>query len=90
MTHPRSHTTFYCTSKSNLIVDLLSDLKKGKRGAIAKAITIVENDQKETKKLLKTIFKVMYLKILVIPALLESLVQLELEKVPSSIKLPYL
>ncbi len=38
-------------------MDLLSDLKKGKRGAIAKAITIVENDQKETKKLLKKIFK---------------------------------
>jgi LAO/AO transport system kinase len=39
------------------MVDLLSDLKKGKRGAIAKAITIVENDPKETKKLLKKIFK---------------------------------
>jgi len=39
------------------MMDLLSDLKKGKRGAIAKAITIVENDQKETKKLLKKIFK---------------------------------
>jgi LAO/AO transport system kinase len=38
-------------------MDLLPDLKKGKRGAIAKAITIVENDQKETKKLLKKIFK---------------------------------
>ena len=38
-------------------MDLLSDLKKGKRGAIAKAITIVENDQKETKKILKKIFK---------------------------------
>jgi len=38
-------------------MDLLSDLKKGKRGAIAKAITIVENDQKEAKKLLKKIFK---------------------------------
>lgn len=36
---------------------LLVDLKKGKRGAIAKAITIVENDPKETKKLLKKIFK---------------------------------
>ena len=36
---------------------LLDDLKKGKRGAIAKAITIVENDQKEAKKLLKKIFK---------------------------------
>ena len=36
---------------------LLSELKKGKRGAIAKAITIVENDPKEAKKLLKKIFK---------------------------------
>ena len=48
---------FYLPSKSYFIVDLLSDLKKGKRGAIAKAITIVENDPKETKKLLKKIFK---------------------------------
>ncbi len=39
------------------MVDLLSDLKKGKRGAIAKAISIVENDKKETNKLLKKIFK---------------------------------
>ncbi len=38
-------------------MDLLIDLKKGKRGAIAKAITIVENNQKESKKLLKSIFK---------------------------------
>ena len=38
-------------------MDLLSELKKGKRGAIAKAITIVENDPKEAKKLLKKIFK---------------------------------
>ena len=38
-------------------MDLLADLKKGKRGAIAKAITIVENDQKEAKKLVKKIFK---------------------------------
>ncbi len=36
---------------------MLVDLKKGKRGAIAKAISMVENDQKETKKLLKKIFK---------------------------------
>ena len=43
--------------KSNAILDLLDDLKKGKRGAIAKAITMVENDQKEAKKLLKKIFK---------------------------------
>ncbi len=34
----------------------LSDLKKGKRGAIAKAISIVENDPKETRNLLKKIF----------------------------------
>ncbi|MEZ7988828.1 MAG: methylmalonyl Co-A mutase-associated GTPase MeaB [Nitrosopumilus sp.] len=39
------------------MLELLSDLKKGKRGAIAKAITMVENDPKETKKLLKKIFK---------------------------------
>ena len=36
---------------------MLGDLKKGKRGAIAKAISIVENDPKEAKKLLKKIFK---------------------------------
>lgn len=38
-------------------MDLLADLKKGKRGAIAKAISIMENDQPEAKKLLKKIFK---------------------------------
>ena len=38
-------------------MDLLVDLKKGKRGAIAKAISIVENDPKNAKKLLKKIFK---------------------------------
>ena len=38
-------------------MDLFSDLKKGKHKAIAKAITIVENDQKESRKLLKKIFK---------------------------------
>jgi len=36
---------------------MLGDLRKGKRGAIAKAISIVENDPKEAKKLLKKIFK---------------------------------
>ena len=39
------------------MLGLLTDLKKGKRGAIAKAITLVENDQKEAKKFLKSIFK---------------------------------
>jgi LAO/AO transport system kinase len=32
-------------------------LKKAKRGAIAKAISIVENDEKESRKLIKKIFK---------------------------------
>ena len=36
---------------------IISDLKKGKRGAIAKAISIVENDEKEARKLIKKIFK---------------------------------
>jgi LAO/AO transport system kinase len=38
-------------------LDLSSDLKKAKRGAIAKAISIVENDEKESRKLIKKIFK---------------------------------
>jgi len=41
----------------NLYLILISELKKGKRGAIAKAISIVENDPKEARKLLKHIFK---------------------------------
>ncbi|MEK0338198.1 MAG: methylmalonyl Co-A mutase-associated GTPase MeaB, partial [Nitrosopumilus sp.] len=38
------------------MLDLLVDIKKGKRGAIAKAISIVENNPKSAKKLLKKIF----------------------------------
>jgi LAO/AO transport system kinase len=38
-------------------LEFLAELKKGKRGVIAKTISIVENDQVETKKLLKKIFK---------------------------------
>jgi len=38
-------------------LDLSSDLKKAKRGAIAKAISIVENDEKKSRKLIKKIFK---------------------------------
>ena len=34
-------------------MDLFSDLKKAKRGAIAKAITIFENDETESRKLIK-------------------------------------
>ena len=37
-------------------MELLSELKKGKRGAIAKAISIIENDEKEARKLVKKIF----------------------------------
>ena len=36
---------------------ILSDLKKGKRGAIAKAISQIENDQKKSLFLIKKIFK---------------------------------
>ena len=35
---------------------MLADLKKGKRGAIAKTISLVENDPKEARKLIKKIF----------------------------------
>ncbi len=41
----------------NLYLTLISELKKGKRGSIAKAISIVENDPKGARKLLKQIFK---------------------------------
>ncbi len=37
-------------------MELLAELKKGKRGAIAKAISIIENDEKEARKLVKKIF----------------------------------
>ena len=36
---------------------MLSDLKKAKRGAIAKAISIMENDPKEARRLVKKIYK---------------------------------
>jgi len=38
-------------------LDITTDLKKAKRGAIAKAISIFENDEKESRKLIKKIFK---------------------------------
>ena len=37
---------------------MLSDLKKANRGAIAKAISIMENDPKEARKLVKKIYKI--------------------------------
>jgi len=39
------------------ILEIIKDLKKGKRKAIAKALSIVENEQKESRKLVKKIFK---------------------------------
>ena len=36
---------------------MLADLKKAKRGAIAKAISIMENDPKEARQLIKKIYK---------------------------------
>jgi len=38
-------------------LDLTTDLKKGKRGAIAKAISLIENDPKASRTLIKKIFK---------------------------------
>jgi len=38
-------------------LELICDLKKGKRQAIAKAISIIENNKNESKKLIKKIFK---------------------------------
>ena len=37
-------------------MNILNDLKKGKRGAIAKAISIIENNKKEANNLIKKIF----------------------------------
>lgn len=38
-------------------MSIISELKKGKRGSIAKAISIMENNPKEARKILKKIFK---------------------------------
>ena len=38
-------------------MELTGELKKGKRGAIAKAISLIENDPKKAKALIKKIFK---------------------------------
>jgi LAO/AO transport system kinase len=52
----RLQQDFIAASKNQHVLDI-SDLKKGKRGAIAKAISIVENDPIEARKLLKKIYK---------------------------------
>ena len=36
-------------------MDLVTNLKKGRRGAIAKAISIIENDPIESRKIMKKI-----------------------------------
>jgi LAO/AO transport system kinase len=38
-------------------LELLAELKKGKRGAIAKAISIMENDEAQARKIIHKIFK---------------------------------
>lgn len=38
-------------------MELLAELKKGKRGAIAKAISIIENDEIQARKITRKIFK---------------------------------
>ncbi|HET8719879.1 MAG TPA: methylmalonyl Co-A mutase-associated GTPase MeaB [Candidatus Nitrosotenuis sp.] len=38
-------------------MDLLAELKKGKRGAIGRAISIIENDEVQARKIIKKIFK---------------------------------
>ncbi len=38
-------------------MELLAELKRGKRGAIAKVISIIENDEKQARKIIKKIFK---------------------------------
>jgi len=38
-------------------MDIITNLKKGKRGAIAKAISIIENDPKGARQIMKKIFK---------------------------------
>ena len=39
------------------LLDITTELKKGKRGTIAKAISLIENDPKGSRKLVKKIFK---------------------------------
>ena len=43
--------------RPDVLDSLLADLKKGKRGAVARAISMVENDQRGARAMLKKIFK---------------------------------
>jgi LAO/AO transport system kinase len=45
------------TTRSQFYMDIVSELKSGKRRAIARAISIIENDDKPARQLVKKIFK---------------------------------
>jgi LAO/AO transport system kinase len=45
------------TTRSQFYMDIVSELKSGKRRAIARAISIIENDGKSARQLIKKIFK---------------------------------
>jgi len=45
------------TTGYSFYMDIVSDLKHGKRHAIARAISIIENNEKEARSLIKKIFK---------------------------------
>jgi len=45
------------TTGYSFYMDIVSDLKHGKRLAIARAISIIENNEKEARSLIKKIFK---------------------------------
>jgi LAO/AO transport system kinase len=52
-----SPTRFYLRWADKTRLELLDELKKGKRGAIAKTISIMENDEAKARKIIKKIFK---------------------------------
>jgi LAO/AO transport system kinase len=52
-----SPTRFYLRWVDKTRLELLDELKKGKRGAIAKTISIMENDEAKARKIIKKIFK---------------------------------
>ncbi len=48
---------FIVGQRNIIYLDITGELKKGKRGAIAKAISLIENDPKKSRTLIKKIFK---------------------------------
>lgn len=56
--YPRSkQQRFIVYSLCDFLMDIVKELKKGNRRAIARAISIIENNEKESKFIIKTIFK---------------------------------